>query len=62
MMAQPYESRRENLLRSYHVQFPLKPKDRIHLEAVGEIMRPTGCSFQRNKMISSIKLFDEICL
>ena len=44
-----YESRRDNLLRSYHVQFPLKPKDRIHLEAVGEIMRPTGCSLSEKQ-------------
>ena len=49
MMAQPYESRRENLLRSYHVRFPLKPKDRIQLEAVGEIMRPTGCSLSEKQ-------------
>ena len=48
-MAQPYESRRENLLRSNHVQFPLKPKDRIHLEDVGEIMCPTGCSLSEKQ-------------
>ena len=39
-MALPYEL----IKKSYHVQFPQKPKDRRHLEAVGEIMHRTGFS------------------